>query len=744
MLPIQRIDMKTKKLLTLAAMPLALALSGYSGEKHKHSPQLEGLDPNSRADVIVQFNGVPTSRHHQKVRAHGGDLKADLHLVNGGHYSLPASEIEALAADPDVKYISLNHAVSGAATVAGSIAGPTVYSNVANAEGFTGTGIGVAVIDSGVHNMSEFQNGPSRVVYSQSFVPNLPNLNVSCPGGGTQMGAWYSSTLNVQGGLAPYTVSIASGSLPPGLSLDAATGNVTGIPTTATSSNIVFTVAVADSAGNTRSQSCNMNVGQAQTGSPKNLNLGCWGGGAQANAWYDSVLNAQGGVPPYRFSISYGSLPAGLSLNTYTGAVSGTPTTATSGSQNFVLQLTDSSGNSFNKTCSLSVGQAQQIQMTNTDDQYGHGTHVAGIVTSNGNNTPYIGIAPGVNIVNLRVLDQNGNGTDANVIQGIQAAVSLAKTWNIRVLNLSLGRPVFESYTVDPLCQAVEQAWKAGIVVVVAAGNQGRNNAAGTFGYGTITAPGNDPYAITVGAMKIEGTTLRTNDTIASYSSKGPTLFDHVVKPDIVAPGNLIISTMAGATLRSEFQNTNQVNGDFFILSGTSMATPVVSGAAALLLQQTPSLTPDQVKARLMRTATKTFPTSSVAVDPITNISYTSYYDIFTGGAGYLDVTAALSDTTAVTGSALSPIATYNAQNGTVSMTNIAGQGVIWGTGVNWGTSVIWGTSAVSGSGIIWGTSVIWGTNTTQALNLIWGSSVIWGTGLPAGEATSIAINGEQ
>jgi Subtilase family len=91
----------------------------------------------------------------------------------------------------------------------------------------------------------------------------------------------------------------------------------------------------------------------------------------------------------------------------------------------------------------------------------------------------------------------------------------------------------------------------------------------GTFGYGSITAPGNDPYAITVGAMKIEGTTLRVNDLIASYSSKGPTLFDLIVKPDIVAPGNLTISTMAGSTLQNEFGNTNRLNGDFFILSGT-------------------------------------------------------------------------------------------------------------------------------------------------------------------------------
>src|SRR5207247_1483069 len=136
-----------------------------------------------------------------------------------------------------------------------------------------------------------------------------------------------------------------------------------------------------------------------------------------------------------------------------------------------------------------------------TDDHYGHGTHVAGIVGGNGFRSTcstcfrtFRGIAPNVNFVNLRVLDKNGVGTDSKVIAPIQKAINLKNTYNIKVINLSLGRPVFESYTFDPLCQAVEQAWKAGIVVVVAAGNDGRNNSAGTNGYSTINAPGNDPY----------------------------------------------------------------------------------------------------------------------------------------------------------------------------------------------------------------------------------------------------------
>ena len=182
---------------------------------------------------------------------------------------------------------------------------------------------------------------------------------------------------------------------------------------------------------------------------------------------------------------------------------------------------------------------------TSTADAYGHGTHVAGILAGNGANSTgskysktFLGIANNANLINLRVLDQYGASTDSEVIAAIQEAITLKSKYNIRVINLSLGRGVFESYAKDPLCQAVESAWKAGIVVVVAAGNDGRNNLAGTNGYGTINAPGNDPYVITVGAMKPMGTPDRADDLIASYSSKGPTLFDHVVKPDIVAPGN--------------------------------------------------------------------------------------------------------------------------------------------------------------------------------------------------------------
>ena len=293
-------------------------------------------------------------------------------------------------------------------------------------------------------------------------------------------------------------------------------------------------------------------------------------------------------------------------------------------------------------------------------DDFGHGTHVAGIAAGNGaasiaarSSHVFKGIAPNANIIDLRVLDANGMSSDSAVIAAIEQAVALKSQYNIRVINLSLGRPIFESCTRDPLCQAVEAAWKSGIVVVAAAGNLGRN------GYATVLSPGNSPHAITVGCMKTMATNTRADDQIASYSSKGPTYIDMTVKPDLVAPGNLVDSLLApGSTLEAMYPG-NVVPPAYFQLSGTSMATPVVSGTVALMLQQKPGLTNDTVKARLMKSATKNFPPYSVARDPTTGATYLSTYDLFTVGAGYLDVEGALKDNDYVYTSSASPSVLY-------------------------------------------------------------------------------------
>ena len=438
-------------------------------------------------------------------------------------------------------------------------------------------------------------------------------------------------------------------------------------------------------------------------------------------------------------------------------------------------------------------------------DWYGHGQHIAGIIASNGKdsncgncNKSFVGIAPGANLVNLKVLDSVGEGSDSAVIGAINRAIALKSTYNIRVMNLSLGRPVYESYTQDPLCQAVEAAWHAGIVVVVAAGNDGRENSFGNDGYGTITAPGNDPYVITVGSMKTMGTATRTDDLIASYSSKGPTAVDHIVKPDIVAPGNQIVSLLAqhgtlamlnpqNVVTLSTYQNKARPVGDisnqpplptdpdvqpdgvripsgyshtYYVLSGTSMAAAVVSGAVADLLQAAPSLTPDQVKILLMQTASKTFPSSSTVVDLATAQIYTSYYDIFTIGAGYLDLKAALDSITQVPAglSALSPVANYDSVTGDVELsfdpTSIFANKAMWGTSSVWGNSVLSGSKALWGTQAVWGASAdsaqktMWGTSADSAQKAMWGTSAIWSNKALWGTSStnaseSIAVSGE-
>ena len=435
-----------------------------------------------------------------------------------------------------------------------------------------------------------------------------------------------------------------------------------------------------------------------------------------------------------------------------------------------ILDLMQTGG----KTSRIVYNQSFVSGTTSTYDDYGHGTHVAGIVAGNaayssgpGYTHTFRGIAPKANLINLRVLDATGSGTDSGVIAAIGQAISLKNKYNIRVINLSLGRPVFESYTKDPLCQAAEQAWAAGIVVVAAAGNSGRDDSQGTQGYGTISAPGNDPYVITVGAMKDMGTVTRGDDLIASYSSKGPTLIDHIVKPDMVAPGNRIISLQATkSTLETkssvnfivnsyyETSGSKSYSGIYYRLSGTSMAAPMVSGAAALLLQKTPSLTPDQVKARLMKTATKSFPSYSVASDPVTGNSYQSQYDIFTIGAGYLDVWTALNNTDLApngTGCAISPTAIFNSASGTVHVGNTAnsslrGNSAVWGANVVWGSSVfVSGGAALWGTNVVWGANVVWGSSSTQGFNVVWGSNAVWGsTTNDSSETLYQLINGEN
>ncbi|MBA2133763.1 S8 family peptidase [Capillibacterium thermochitinicola] len=237
-------------------------------------------------------------------------------------------------------------------------------------------------------------------------------------------------------------------------------------------------------------------------------------------------------------------------------------------------------------------------------DDEGHGTHVAGIIAGNGYESEgkYTGVAPGALLVGVKALDHRGSGPISRVIAGIQWVVEHKEEYRIKILNLSLGAPPEEGYRTDPASKAVEAAWRAGLLVCAAAGNMGPRQR-------TITTPGISPRALTVGSINDQGTIPREDDVINDFSSRGPTI-DRLAKPDLVAPGANITSL--------------RVDGGYVSLSGTSMATPMVAGAAALLWEKDPALTPNQVRELLVATAED------------------RGYNRLIQGAGYLNVGAAL------------------------------------------------------------------------------------------------------
>jgi serine protease AprX len=248
-----------------------------------------------------------------------------------------------------------------------------------------------------------------------------------------------------------------------------------------------------------------------------------------------------------------------------------------------------------------------------TNDAHGHGTHIAGIIAGNNSASKYVtplyrgGIAPDVKLVNVRVLGANGTGWTSDVIDGIEWVIANRDKYKIRMINLSLGHPVTEPSTTDPLCIAVAKATAAGIVVVVSAGNAGKDEN-GTPILGGISSPGNSPFAITVGAVNTKGTVSRADDIMTTYSSRGPTKFEHAVKPDVVAPGNKVVSLeTAGSYLQrnySQFHMAGTRTNAYMHLSGTSMSAAIVTGGVALLMQAHPNISASQVKIALQTGAT--------------------------------------------------------------------------------------------------------------------------------------------
>jgi serine protease AprX len=392
---------------------------------------------------------------------------------------------------------------------------------------------------------------------------------------------------------------------------------------------------------------------------------------------------------------------------------------------------------------------------TSTYDDNGHGSHVAGTIAGSGYDSSgaRAGIAPEAHLVGLKVLDENGRGVISDVIAAFEWAIANKNAYNIRVANVSVGAAVTESYWTDPLTLAAKRAVDAGIVVVAAAGNQGRNRL-GQSQYGGITAPGNAPWVITVGAYSHEGTLRRNDDVVAAYSSRGPSAIDFEAKPDVVAPGTGVVSLSDPASLLYSTKSANLLSGTrdlsykpYLSLSGTSMAAPVVSGTIALMMQANPSLTPNMAKAILQFTAQRS-----------------DGDDALTQGAGFVNADGAVKLAryfkTAKAGDKLHLQRKWSKQINWGSQRVAGGLirpeanafelGTVWGAArdgdgdnIVWGTlrdsdNIVWGTISDEADNIVWGTwsdgdNIVWGTDSD---NIVWGTdcggadcdNIVWGT----------------
>jgi serine protease AprX len=367
-------------------------------------------------------------------------------------------------------------------------------------------------------------------------------------------------------------------------------------------------------------------------------------------------------------------------------------------------------------------------------DDNGHGSHVAGIIAGNGEDSllgTKQGIAPDAKLVVLKVLDANGVGTISNIIAALNWVALNHQKYNIRVVNMSVGARITESYWTDPLTRATKVLVDKGIVVVGASGNFGRN-AQGQLQYGGITAPSNAPWVLTVGASSTQGTLTRSDDVMAGYSSAGPTYIDFAAKPDLVAPGTGTVSLAAPGSTFYVTKFASLVSGygvgfkPYLALSGTSMAAPVVSGTVALMFQANPNLTPNLVKAILQYTA-QPYPG----------------YDALRQGAGFVNSLGAVR---------LAKFYAANQPGSRMPVQGVWSQQILWGShritggyinpkGSAWATGVVWGTAhALNGvDNIVWGTecgtgcdNIVWGTQDANGDNIVWGTdgndNIVWGT----------------
>ena len=350
-------------------------------------------------------------------------------------------------------------------------------------------------------------------------------------------------------------------------------------------------------------------------------------------------------------------------------------------------------------------------------DENGHGTHVSGILVGTGALSAgrHAGIAPEASLISVRVLDGQGRGVTSDVLGGLEWLLANHAAYGIRVVNLSLGHPVFEPAADDPLVEAVEALWDSGVVVVCSAGNRGRS------GWVTITSPCNSRKVITVGASNDSQTGDTGDDRVATYSSRGPTGFDLFAKPDLVAPGNRIVSLRVPGSHFDTILPDRRVAADpenpevldYYEMSGTSMSAPIVAGAAVLMIEQDPTLTPDSVKARLMMSALKP-----------------AFGDPMLSGAGLVDILGALRSSWTAT-AAPSPKAIADVDTGLIAFENTS---VLWGSEdfslrLLWANSISWTNPEATLDPFLWSNGEMWPQGVTEGNGEMWPNGECWPEG---------------
>jgi serine protease AprX len=365
---------------------------------------------------------------------------------------------------------------------------------------------------------------------------------------------------------------------------------------------------------------------------------------------------------------------------------------------------------------------SNKLGTATVNDSNGHGTHIVSIAANSARDTTgrFIGVAPDSAKVVVEAFDLNGRGTYADVIRGLDWILANRATYNIRVLNLSFGATAQSAYWNDPVNKAVMKLWQAGVVVVASAGNWGPYAQ-------SITVPGNTPYVITVGAMTDNYTpSNRADDRLASFSSTGPT-YEGFVKPEVVAPGGHLSGIMNKTGVIAKAHPDFHDNDKYFMMSGTSQAAAAVSGVVALMLQAQPSLTPDQVKCKLMTSARP-------AVDGAGSPSYT----VFQQGAGQVnayDAVYAADTTCANVGLNIAADlagtqhfggpARQDAVSGDFYLVDETGQAVAQ-QGYTWKNSYAWNQGYFWKKDYAWNQGYIWKKGNAWNQGYIWKNGTIW------------------